>query len=390
MKRFVIVTGVVVVAGVALSLIPTLNTTGLIPLFMAVALTAIAVWAAVELTKLGRDEQYAHVVPGEAPLPGDPTVVKHQEITDAPVRFTPPKSVPPRLVGAIVRERSAGEDLVATIISMAVRGHIRIAVGTRSKEVFFSATSADPCVLDPFELQIYRLMFRTGTTLSRAELVKSGFFTADFKLLSLAAQQEFEAQKWYRGDPQSIVSFMRWVGTIVAVVGSVVMLILSAILSSHGLPGYGWLALPCLVLGVGMVLIAKKMPSRTLAGSMIAIQAFGFKKYLETAEAGQLRWEEGHDIYSEYLPYAIVFGCAKRWTALFEQLAAAGVPLPKPGWLTGASMTLEAVGTVAEAFADIMSLLDGLASVADGIDGLLSAGEFIGGVAGVIGSLGEI
>ena len=382
-----IVATAVLVTGVVLSCIPAVNTNGLVPLCTAGALSIAAVWVLVEMAKLGRDEQYAHVTPGDSPLPGDSEEIKYEEVTDAPVRFTPPKGIPPRLVGAIVRERTARADIVATIISMAVRGHIRLTVGSRSKELIFTATCADLSALDRFERSIYKLMFRKASTVSQSELSKSGFFTTDFKLLSTGAQQELEAQKWYDMDPASTVSCARTVGIIIATVGSIVVLVASAFLSYLGLPGLAWFAIPCLVLGVGMAIIAKRMPSRTVAGSIVAVQAFGFKKYLETAEAGQLRWEEGHDIFSEYLPYAISFGCTKHWTTLFEQLAVSGAALPQPTWLTGVMGTMEVVGSVAELILDLASLLDGLSSIADALDGLTGVGEIVGGIAGVFGAL---
>ena len=53
-------------------------------------------------------------------------------------------------------------------------------------------------------------------------------------------------------------------------------------------------------------------------------QSLGFRRYLATAEANQLRFEEGEDIFSRYLPYAIVFGLADRWARVFSELAAQG------------------------------------------------------------------
>ena len=51
------------------------------------------------------------------------------------------------------------------------------------------------------------------------------------------------------------------------------------------------------------------------------IQSLGFKQYLVTAEADQIKFEEAADIFSRYLPYAIVFGVAERWSKLFGEIA---------------------------------------------------------------------
>ena len=48
----------------------------------------------------------------------------------------------------------------------------------------------------------------------------------------------------------------------------------------------------------------------------------GFREYIRTAEAEQLRFEEGQDIFSRYLPFAVVFGETDRWVRIFGPLAA--------------------------------------------------------------------
>lgn len=65
------------------------------------------------------------------------------------------------------------------------------------------------------------------------------------------------------------------------------------------------------------------------------IQTLGFLHYLETAEADQIRFEEGEDLFSRYLPYAIAFGVAERWAKVFAELAARGYDVPNPVWYVG-------------------------------------------------------
>ena len=51
-----------------------------------------------------------------------------------------------------------------------------------------------------------------------------------------------------------------------------------------------------------------RTPSVALTDQMI-----GFRRYLSTAEADQLRFEEGVDIFSKLPPWAIMFDVADRW-----------------------------------------------------------------------------
>lgn len=63
-------------------------------------------------------------------------------------------------------------------------------------------------------------------------------------------------------------------------------------------------------------------------GTALHDQIVGFRTYLSTAEAHQLRFEAGQDIYSRYLPWAVLFDLTDKWTATCQQLVAAGALAP--------------------------------------------------------------
>ena len=45
----------------------------------------------------------------------------------------------------------------------------------------------------------------------------------------------------------------------------------------------------------------------------------GFRRLFDEGEEDtRARFAEQHDIFSQYLPYAIVFGCTKKWAKAFE------------------------------------------------------------------------
>jgi uncharacterized membrane protein len=80
-------------------------------------------------------------------------------------------------------------------------------------------------------------------------------------------------------------------------------------------------AVALLPVGFAVLAASRRMPARTARGSAVLVQAKGFRDYIRTAEANQLRFEEGADIFSRYRPYAIVFGEADRWVRVFGPLA---------------------------------------------------------------------
>src|SRR5690625_3373840 len=107
-----------------------------------------------------------------------------------------------------------------------------------------------------------------------------------------------------------------------------------------------------------------RAPQRTAKGYAYYVQAMGFKKYLETAEAGQLQFEAGEDIFSRYLPYAMVFGIVERWVALFTDLAAQGRWTTEPIWYTGVATGAFFSSTESAAFASSLAGLESAASLA--------------------------
>jgi len=74
---------------------------------------------------------------------------------------------------------------------------------------------------------------------------------------------------------------------------------------------------------------------RSAVGRAFADQITGFKEYLTTAEADQIKFEEGQDIFSKYLPWAIIFGVADRWAKVCQQLVAEGRLVMQPTWYYG-------------------------------------------------------
>ena len=73
-----------------------------------------------------------------------------------------------------------------------------------------------------------------------------------------------------------------------------------------------------------MIRFKLRRGQRTADGRAVCDQVEGFKTYLATAEADQLRFEEGEDIFSKYLPWAIIFELADRWAKICGDLVAMG------------------------------------------------------------------
>ncbi len=88
-----------------------------------------------------------------------------------------------------------------------------------------------------------------------------------------------------------------------------------------------WFLLPLLIAGVLTWTVVRRKLSRgqrTAYGRALTDQVEGFRTYLATAEAEQLQFEEGEDIFSRYLPWAIMFDLTERWTQVCQRLVELG------------------------------------------------------------------
>lgn len=135
-------------------------------------------------------------------------------------------------------------------------------------------------------------------------------------------------------------------------------------------------------LGVGLGLSAllllwggRGRTPRTAVGSAVRIQALGFREYLTKAEANQIRFEEATDLFSRYLPYAMVFGVADRWARVFAdvarsaQLRGLGEAYFDLTWIDG----FDALGNVLGAGFDALQLGDAIGGLGDIDFGLVDA-----------------
>ena len=306
---------------------------GLFPAIGAAVLSLLSIFGLRRLSHAGRDEQFAGVTPGTMPVRGEDADIVREEVRDAAVEYEPPRGVPARLVGAIAREGTSNEDVTVSIVQLAVQGYLHMTADSK-KKFTLTRTNKDLRGMNSTDRRLFDLLLGKSASISSKTISSEGFYSS-YTAMKASIDKEFNAQNWYKTSPTITVNGFRIGGLVIAAGGGIVLTALGAVFADMGLSGASWLAVPFVLFGLGMILMAKRMPVRTPVGSVVAVKSIGFKKYLETAEAAQIKWEEGQDIFSEYLPYAIAFGCADRWAKIFEELAALGAPVPQPVWYTG-------------------------------------------------------
>jgi hypothetical protein len=281
----------------------------------------------------GRDRRYAGQTPGLVPPSGgvdEPVPL----IGAGPVavQFQPPEGLRPGQLGTLLDERANVVDVTATIVDLAVCGHLRIVELERphwfsSRDWRLEKLTGGTGELLPFERELYDGLFLSGEQVLLSSLKKT--FAARMAKVQTALYVDVTRAGWFRGRPDKVRRAWQTGGFVLALAGGWLTWLLSRHL--HWAP----VGLAVTVVGVVLFLLSRRMPARTAAGTAVLAQARGFREYIRTAEAEQLRFEEGQDIFSRYLPYAVVFGETDHWVRVFGSLAAATPVGSSTSWYAG-------------------------------------------------------
>jgi uncharacterized membrane protein len=283
----------------------------------AIAIALLALGGAFVLVwRRGRDRRFAGSAVDAAfgNAAGDEERVGLGREDAGPVEFVPPDGVLPGQVGTLADEHANLVDVTATIVDLAVRGWLTIADLDDDYELTATQVAGKGTLL-PYESELMDALFGNGPSVQLSHL-KYKFRTKLAKIQN-EMYDDSVTQGWYRIRPDR--TRQRWVavaiGLILAAIGATVVV---ALASSFGLVPLG------LVLGaIALLAVAGHMPSRTGKGSAMFSRVRGFRRLFDEGDQGlREKFAEQHDIFSKYLPYAIVFGCTDKWARVFSDLDA--------------------------------------------------------------------
>lgn len=310
--------------------------------FLALGVLALLAVGLVSLVarRFRRDEIFLGVTPGV--IPADPGSARRGRVTtgqeyagEVAVAFAPPRGLTPGLVGTVVDGRVESRDLTATLVDLAVRGHLKItaipADGAPHPARRKFARRPQPTEAPKVDWELQRATTPPADALADAEArLVTGLFRGKARVrmsgldeAALQAMREVQVElyrevvnrRWYPRHPQQKATGpgCLWIGIGLGL----------GLLFLVARPTWVGLVAGLLILAAFVLLprALRGRTPRTAEGTAVRIQSLGFKKYLETAEADQFRFEEAAGIFSRYLPYAMVFGVAHHWAKIFGELA---------------------------------------------------------------------
>ena len=248
---------------------------------------------------------------------GDSQAVPLFERGVAPVEFAPPEDLRPGQVGTIVDEQANTLDVTATIVDLAVRGYLTIE--EIPKEGWFGkpdwtlhrTDKADADLLT-YERTLLTGLFKDGNDPALSSLKRT--FSARLTKVEDELYADAVKRGWFLKRPDTIRASWHARGALLFIAGLVLTFVLAK-WTTFGLAG-----VPVVVAGLLLTVGARWMPSKTAKGTAIARRVGGFRTVIETAETHMSRWAEEQNVFTRYLPYAIVFGCTEKWAKAFEGL----------------------------------------------------------------------
>ncbi len=264
---------------------------------------------------------------------GEEQTVKLFERELTPVEFVPPDDLRPGQVGTLVDETANTLDVTATIVDLAVRGYLRI--DEIPKEGLFGKKDWELVALPgpggdwatglrPYESLLLAAIFK-GRAQVKLSALKNTFAT-DLGKVQDALYDDAVAQGWFARRPDR--TRIKWYVLGVMAVGlSLAITFLAAAYTRLGL-----VPIPLVFGSLVLLGAAGRMPRRTSKGTGTLRRVQGFRRFIEESEKERARFAERQNLFSEYLPYAVVFGATEKWARAFADIDGR---LPETAWYTG-------------------------------------------------------
>lgn len=217
--------------------------------------------------------------------------------------------VRPGHVGTVADERVDPIDVTATLVDLAVRGHLLITELPRESE--FARTDwtltrvGGHQGMRPFEQVLLDGIVPDSTPVRISQV--AGRVHEVIGDVQDALYDEVVANGWYERRPDATRNRF----TQLALVGLAIAVVVTGVLAAFST--FGLVGLALVVLALGLVFVAQEMPSRTPKGVALLKGLGALRAELLSHPTDQMPPGRAVAELSEVLPYAIVLGGADRW-----------------------------------------------------------------------------
>ncbi|HEY9731215.1 MAG TPA: DUF2207 domain-containing protein [Drouetiella sp.] len=236
------------------------------------------------------------------------------------VEWTPPRDLSPAEVGTLVDESCDMEDIVSTLVDLAVRGHLKITQEKSSSLFFFSNkdylfTKLTPPAgeeLSSHELAFLQGIFDYDLTANRTNYLsnlKAKFYLV-LPTIKRCIYESLTTKGLFQANPDTVRTQYQ---------GMAMLFLFASIWLLVSIPVWG---VGTFISAVIIFLFARAMPARSAAGAKATRECLGFARFVRMAEKDRIRVLAKDDptIFGRLLPYAMVLGAADQWASAFEGL----------------------------------------------------------------------
>jgi Predicted membrane protein (DUF2207) len=217
--------------------------------------------------------------------------------------------VRPGHVGTVADERVDPIDVTATLVDLAIRGHLVIIELPRESE--FARTDWKLTRVDgrdglrPFEQQLLDGIAAPGSSVLVSEL--AGRVQESIGGVQNALYDEMVSNGWFERRPDDTRN--RW--TQLALAALIISVVVTALLAAF--TTFGLVGLALIAVSLGLVFVAQEMPARTTEGAALLGGLGALRSDLMSHPTNQMPPGSELQEISEVLPYAIVLGGTDRW-----------------------------------------------------------------------------
>jgi Predicted membrane protein (DUF2207) len=216
----------------------------------------------------------------------------------------------PGHVGTVADERVDPIDITATLVDLAVRGHLVITELPRESEFTRSdweikRVDGAPDSLRPFEQQLLDGIASPGGSVLVSDLASR--VQESVGGVQNALYDEMVSNGWYERRPDDTRN--RW--TQLALAALIISVVVTGVLAAF--TTFGLVGLALIVVSLGLVFVGQEMPSRTAKGAALLGGLGALRSDLLSHPTNQMPPGRELGEISEVLPYAIVLGGVDRW-----------------------------------------------------------------------------
>ncbi|MFN0072473.1 MAG: DUF2207 family protein [Chloroflexota bacterium] len=258
----------------------------------------------------------------------DPRIGRSQGLLTAP-----PSDLPPGFVGTLVDERADVQDVLATLVDLANRDLLRLSQvpadvpQSQVKDYRIRPLVERPTGLKAYEQSVFSALSR-GPEGALLSVIKQSF-VAQIPLIRDQLHAEVARAGLFVADPERVRRRYRLLGIGLLIIGAAGFAIGLAMFET--VEQLVWLPFATLIpVGIGAIIMASFMPSRTRRGAIEAAQWRAFGRGLAASDdqsKGVPTKQDETSTLERYLPYAIALGVDTDWANRFDR-----VGTPAPHW----------------------------------------------------------